>query len=277
MIKISIITPLKNGISYLKDCIESIISQQGDFYIEYLIIDGQSTDGSLELAQSYEKQISQDLIPINCKGIEMKVMSGKDHSMYEALTNGFKLCKGDVVAYLNSDDMYLPNSFRKVKYCFEHYSVNWLMGKIRTVDSELELIHQLLPFSYENDLIRHGHYNGKLLPFIQQENVFFTKECLKLIDFEVLKNHKLAGDFYIWFSLSQHYKLWVANESFAQARMHNNRLSSNRELYFKEFSRIAQKKNFSSYYKAFKWLCKQHLIPFKSKWSGTVIALPHNI
>jgi len=275
----SIITPIKNGISYFQDCIESILSQKGDFCIQYIIIDGISEDGSLELAQSFKNRIANNELPIFCNGIDIQVVSQKDESMYEALANGFRLCSGDLIAYLNSDDMYLPGAFNKVKYCFDNYPIDWLMGMIRTVNSRLELIHELLPHSYDKRLIDHGYYNGTWLPFIQQENVFFTKKCLDLIDYSIFEKNKLAGDYFLWSIFSKSYDLWIASESFAQARMHDNRLSSNKTAYYEEFYGLSKSKTLKSYFKALKWLFVQHLIPsnLKTGLMKNVIFLPQNI
>ena len=93
--KISIITVCFNSIKYLKKCINSIQSQSYK-NIEHIVIDGASTDGTLSLLES--------------KSDQFKVLvSEPDNGIYDAMNKGIKLAKGDVVAFLNSDDFYSDN------------------------------------------------------------------------------------------------------------------------------------------------------------------------
>lgn len=89
--KISIITVVFNGEKYIKDCIESIIMQDYN-EIEYIVIDGGSTDGSLQIIQRYQAHISH-------------LISEKDNGMYDALNKGIALATGEVIGILNADDM----------------------------------------------------------------------------------------------------------------------------------------------------------------------------
>jgi glycosyltransferase involved in cell wall biosynthesis len=95
LVKISIITVVYNGEKYLKDCIDSVLAQ--DYTnIEYILIDGCSTDNSFVIAKGYEGKI-----PV--------LISEKDQGMYDALNKGIALATGDVIGILNADDV-LANS-----------------------------------------------------------------------------------------------------------------------------------------------------------------------
>lgn len=89
---ISIITPTYNSADTLRDTIESVLSQQG-VMLEYIIVDGGSTDGTLDIIRSYGNRIT-------------KVLSEPDQGLYDAMNKGIRLAKGDIVGILNSDDMY---------------------------------------------------------------------------------------------------------------------------------------------------------------------------
>lgn len=93
--KISIITVVYNNKETIKDAIDSVFSQTYKD-IEYIIIDGASTDGTIEVVQSYGDQID-------------KFISEKDKGLYDAMNKGIKLATGDVVGILNSDDFYIDN------------------------------------------------------------------------------------------------------------------------------------------------------------------------
>ena len=91
--KISIITVVWNNATTIKDAIDSVLGQTYD-NIEYIVVDGASTDGTVEIVQSYGEKIS-------------KFISEKDKGLYDAMNKGIGLATGDVVGILNSDDFYI--------------------------------------------------------------------------------------------------------------------------------------------------------------------------
>ncbi|RZK36635.1 MAG: glycosyltransferase [Pedobacter sp.] len=94
--KISIITVVYNGQIFLEDCIQSVISQSYK-NIEYIIIDGGSTDKTLPIIDKYKAFISNSL-------------SESDQGLYDAINKGIKLASGKVIGLLNSDDMFAANN-----------------------------------------------------------------------------------------------------------------------------------------------------------------------
>ncbi|RZL61728.1 MAG: glycosyltransferase [Pedobacter sp.] len=94
--KISIITVVYNGQLFLEDCIQSVISQSYK-NIEYIIIDGGSTDKTLPIIDKYKAFISNSL-------------SESDQGLYDAINKGIKLASGNVIGLLNSDDMFAANN-----------------------------------------------------------------------------------------------------------------------------------------------------------------------
>lgn len=90
--KVSIITVVYNGASFIRDCIESILNQTYSD-IEYIIIDGQSTDGTIEIVQSYGTKIA-------------RFISEPDKGLYDAMNKGIGLATGEVIGLLNADDFY---------------------------------------------------------------------------------------------------------------------------------------------------------------------------
>lgn len=94
--KVSIITVVWNNKETIKDAIDSVLNQTYE-NIEYIIIDGGSTDGTVEIVNSYGNKISQFL-------------SERDKGLYDAMNKGIKLATGDVVGILNSDDFYLDST-----------------------------------------------------------------------------------------------------------------------------------------------------------------------
>lgn len=238
---ISIITPVKNGMKFFDNCLKSILFQEGQFNIQYVVVDGMSEDGTYQLALNYANQIQDNQLDKACNQINMFIIREKDESMYDALVKGLRMCNGDVVAYLNADDYYLPGAFQRVLEIFAEYSeCNWITGKPLSVNELGEKLYSKLPFSYHKRFIQTGYY-GRMLPFIQQENIFFRSALLGEIDMTRLANFKLAGDYFIWKSLSYKNDLYIYSETFSAARMHSNRLSSDLKSYMIEFAEIADK------------------------------------
>lgn len=93
--KVSIITVVRNNKECIKDAIESVLNQTYKD-IEYIIIDGASSDGTVEIVQSYKDKIS-------------KFISESDRGLYDAMNKGLALASGDIVGILNSDDFYIDN------------------------------------------------------------------------------------------------------------------------------------------------------------------------
>lgn len=110
--KISIITPCYNSEKTIARTIDSVVSQKFDGDLEYIIVDGKSSDSTLRIIESYEKKYSY-----------IKHISEKDNSMTEALNKGFKLATGDIIASLNADDEYLPGALNAVNKAFDDCSV----------------------------------------------------------------------------------------------------------------------------------------------------------
>lgn len=95
-LKITIITPVFNGEKYLEETIQSVIGQSYN-NIEYIIVDGQSADNTLEIINAYRDRISHVIVE-------------RDHSMYEAINRGIKAASGDYMLVLNSDDCLVNNN-----------------------------------------------------------------------------------------------------------------------------------------------------------------------
>jgi glycosyltransferase involved in cell wall biosynthesis len=132
-IRIGIVTPSYNQAHFLEQTIDSVLSQ-GYPHLEYVIIDGGSTDGSVDIIRNYEKHLSFWI-------------SERDGGQSEAINKGLRRLNSDVWAYLNSDDVYLPGTLSKVAVEFEDSNVVWVTGAARYVDESGASLKQLTPVS----------------------------------------------------------------------------------------------------------------------------------
>lgn len=95
---VTVVTPSYNQGKYIEAAVESVLSQDYP-KIEYIIIDGESQDYTSEIIQKYEKRL--------------RFISEKDHGQSDAINKGFRLAKGEILAWLNADDVYEPGCIRK--------------------------------------------------------------------------------------------------------------------------------------------------------------------
>jgi len=117
--KVTIVTVVFNCAGFIEDCIQSVLSQQYQD-IEYLVIDGGSTDGTLTILKKYSTKLS--------------IHSESDLSMYDGLNKGIGYAKGDIIGMLNADDMLAsPDIISSVVNCFRRTSCDLLYGNLNFI------------------------------------------------------------------------------------------------------------------------------------------------
>ena len=118
--KISIVTVCLNAAATIRDAVESVAAQRYPD-IEHIVIDGVSTDGTLELLKS-------------SNGRAIRLVSEKDEGLYDAMNKGAGLCTGEVIGFLNADDVYASDHvIAKVVHCFEKPSIDACYGDLEYV------------------------------------------------------------------------------------------------------------------------------------------------
>lgn len=139
--KISVVTPTFNGVTTLRETIESVRSQDYTNW-EHIVIDGGSTDGTLDLLRQYP---------------HLKWVSEKDQGHYHAMNKGIERASGEVVGILNADDCYRPGTLAKVAEAFAK-NPRWdgLFGDIVYVDGEGREIFRREEAAYDYDVLRFG-------------------------------------------------------------------------------------------------------------------------
>lgn len=218
--KFSIITPSFNYGRFLKDNIESILSQKVDF--EHIIIDGGSTDDTLNILKSYA---------------HIKWVSEPDKGAADAINKGLKMATGDIVSWLNTDDFYTEGALKEVEKIFSrNYDKDVLVyGRIIFVDKDKKLINEDWEPIYElNRMIKRS-------ADLRQPASFFTKSTLDktgLLDI----NLKLVFDYDFFIRLLKIAKPIYINRFLVNFRIYNETLTnSNFRLQAWEIFKVSRK------------------------------------
>ncbi len=127
-ITISIVTPTYNQAQFIGQTIESVLKQEGDFNIDYVIVNDGSTDNTLSVIEKYDKLLKNGAWPVKCKGISYRYWTRPNGGQTSAINEGLRAAKGEVLAWMNSDDYYMLGIFEKVAGVF-------------AVDPELDFVY----------------------------------------------------------------------------------------------------------------------------------------
>jgi glycosyltransferase involved in cell wall biosynthesis len=186
--KISIITVVWNNKETIKDAIDSVLSQTYK-KIEYIIIDGASTDGTVKIIQSYGDKIT-------------KFVSQKDKGLYDAMNKGINLATGDIVGILNSDDVYLDiNVIQNVIDVFEKKKVDSAYGDLYYVDENN--LSKVSRYWKSSDFVQGSFSKGWHPP----HPTFFVKKEIynKYGIFD--DNNKISADFELMLRFLERFKI----------------------------------------------------------------------
>lgn len=207
--KISIVTPSYNQGKFLEKTILSVI-EQGYPNLEYIIIDGGSTDNSVDIIKKYEQHLTY-------------WVSEKDNGQSEAINKGLSRCTGDIIAWLNSDDYYEPTTFEKVIAAFNESEDNLIVYgdcRILEVNENIEVTKEYIivpkQISYWTLL---KYWEGAFLP--PQPSIFWKKSVQ---DKTNLLSEKLnfGMDLEFWLQLSKHAKFVKINSVLSNYAIHIN-------------------------------------------------------
>ncbi len=186
--KISIITPSLNQGKFIERTILSVLSQTGAFDLEYIIVDGGSTDDSLGIIKKYEDRL--------------RWISEKDRGQSDAINKGFEMASGDILAWLNSDDTYTPGAFATVAEAYRQGPFKWCFGNCKNIDEQDREIRKLIT---RYKIFESKRYSCRRLlskDFISQPAVFFTRNVYQEVGLLDLNCH-YSMDYDYWLRMGK--------------------------------------------------------------------------
>lgn len=238
--KFSIITPAYNATSYLAKTIESVLSQKGDFDIEYVVMDGGSTDNTVEILKKYDRALKSGEQQTYCNSLTFSWYSEKDKGMYDAINKGFAQATGDIYAWINADDTYVPGAFQKIADAFTAFpEISWLKGITSNIEADGVLIRKGGVLIYEHSLLARGVY-GRQAYFVEQDSVSWRADLWKKVG-SIPIEYRLAGDYWLWIQFAHYAPLWSLNAPVSRFRKSAGQLSQQVVAYKKEQQSIMPK------------------------------------
>ena len=205
--KVSVITPSYNQAVYIEQTIRSVLQQKGKFELEHLIIDGGSTDGTIDILKRYDGRIQW--------------VSEKDRGQSHAVNKGFSRAKGEIIGWLNSDDLYEDGAIQKIMSVFENNSdCQWVVGKCRVIDEGGREIRKSVT-SYKNRWLDRYNYDRLLVEnFISQPAVFFRKTLLDKTG-QLDENLHYIMDYDLWLRMGVKAEPVILNDYIASFRYYS--------------------------------------------------------
>lgn len=224
--KFSIITVCYNSEKTIRRTFESVLNQSVTDY-EYIVVDGASKDGTLDIIREYEEKFNG----------RMRWISEPDNGIYDAVAKGFKMSSGEILTWLGSDDLLFPTAFETANEIFEKYQqVEWLAAQscFATERGTCACDKLSMTWSYRHFITGHAIH-------LQQEGSFF-KRCLWDEAGACFAPLRWAADYELWLRFSKITDCYVVPALTAAFRLRSSGQASfeNKNSYCKEIAQAAE-------------------------------------
>jgi len=193
--KISIVTAVFNQREFIEDCIRSILDQNYP-NLEYLVIDGGSTDGTTEIIKKYADKLQY-------------WVSEPDNGLYFALQKGFQRATGEIMGWLNSDDVLHKNSLFTIAEIFgSNNDIKWMQGLPTVIDNKNRIVFSREARKDRYEFLLKEYHDGI---FIQQESTYWRRDLWERAGSFISTNFEFAGDFELWTRFFEQETLYGTN------------------------------------------------------------------
>lgn len=199
---VTIITPSFNQARFLEATVQSVLSQDYP-RIEYKIVDGGSNDGSVDIIKKYASRLAW-------------WVSEKDKGQTDAINKGFAHAKGEVLAWINSDDTYEPGAVSAaVKYLQEHPEVGMVYGDCNFINEDGRVIGRFGSAQTNYRLLRQGYAH------IPQQTMFFCADLWKQVG-PLDPTFYFAMDYDLWTRIAARTEIKYVPQTWANFRLHTS-------------------------------------------------------
>jgi glycosyltransferase involved in cell wall biosynthesis len=233
--RLTIVTPSFNQGEFLEETIKSVLDQEYE-NLEYIVIDGGSTDKSVSIIKKYSNRLAH-------------WVSEPDEGQYHAINKGFARATGEIMAWLNSDDKYLPWTLSVVADIFSSFpEVEWLTT-VHPVRWNSQ--GQAVAVDFTGALSRHSFLQGNNFPvegsigrrWIQQESTFWRRSLWERAGGRLDQSLAMAADFELWARFYDHADLFGAQALLGGFRSHGvQRSVLHRDRYMAEAEQVLRAK-----------------------------------
>jgi glycosyltransferase involved in cell wall biosynthesis len=190
-LRISVVTPSLNQVSFVGRAVESVLSQEGDFELEYLVYDAGSTDGTLDVLRGHARDERLSLV------VE------PDAGQADAVNKGLRAARGDVVGFLNSDDLLYPGALARVAESFRREpGAHWVHGKCEIVDEADRPMRRWVTAYKDRRCRRYSRRALLVENFVSQMTVFWRRSVHERIGY-LDASMRYSFDYEFWLRLAE--------------------------------------------------------------------------
>lgn len=240
MDRIALVTPSLNQARYLGRAVADVFGQEGAPAVDYVVLDGGSSDGSVALLEQ--------LAPQAPAHIRFRWLSRPDGGQYPAIAAGFALAEGDVMGWLNADDRYAPWALALVRHIFDVFpQVEWLTSAHPlTFEAHDGCVGVDVRRGYSRAVfLRGGHLPGQGWPahwFIQQDCTFWRRSLWQRAGGGFDPSLRLAADFELWARFFDLTPLYALAAPLAGYRRHPAQKTADQGAYDAEARQVLERR-----------------------------------
>mgnify|MGYP001568380990 CR=1 FL=1 len=210
---VSIITPVRNGIKYLPECIQSVLNQNYP-NIEHVIVDGVSSDGTVDILASYKAKYPD----------RIKYISEPDKSAGEAWIKGVRIAKGTILGWLGADDTYTPDAVQKVVKFFEtNTDAYFVFGGCNYINENGDVIRKVVPKDFDlNEAIND-------MCSLPTTSAFYRREVIEKVNPNIIAEQDSEVEY--WIKVGKQFKIYRIEPVLSNFRVYNSKNRAQNDMY----------------------------------------------